>query len=166
MSDSFLTLSSENSVMEVTFHAGLDEHFKFPDSVSLDGIKEAIFDFDKVHFINSMGIKKWIVFLKQFEDRPEIKVVLKNCRRIIVDQINLIAGFVPENGQVESVYVPIYCDQCGESFDVPKKTQFLKDEIDSLIYYLNEFDCEHFPGCKKFFELDIQEAQFLRFLED
>jgi hypothetical protein len=65
-------------------------------------------NFQKVVAINSCGIREWIKWLATIP--ADKKIVYINCPKIIVDQANMVAGFIPQNGKIKSFYVPYYSE--------------------------------------------------------
>ena len=63
-----------------------------------------------VKSINSCGIREWI---KWMGTAGAVPVQYYKCPKIIVDQINMVQGFLPANGKVMSFYVPYYSDEAG-----------------------------------------------------
>jgi len=78
------------------------------DTVSVGETPELIIDFNEVTTINSCGIREWIKWIKTIPTGKSITYV--NCPKIIVDQVNMVSGFIPENGKIKSFYVPYYCE--------------------------------------------------------
>lgn len=70
-----------------------------------------LLDLDGITAINSCGIREWIKWIRTAP--PSATVVYQKCPKVIVDQINMVSGFLPEKGQVESFYVPYYSDASG-----------------------------------------------------
>ncbi len=85
--------------------------------------KTAIFDYnisqatevdinmEKVTFINSIGVKNWINWAINLS--PRCRVSLRKCPYVIVNQVNIVQGFLPHNAKIESFIAPYLCDQCG-----------------------------------------------------
>ena len=92
-----------------SFKGDIDEDANFTEH-SLKSLNKAVFDLEEVTAINSCGIREWINWLKT---SPDTKLVFRNCPKIIVDQFNMVAGFFPMNGEIESFYVPYYCETSG-----------------------------------------------------
>lgn len=65
--------------------------------------------------INSCGIREWI---KWFGTAGGAQVTLQQCPKVIVDQINMVDGFLPANGKVQSFFVPYYNDDSGAEKNV------------------------------------------------
>lgn len=60
--------------------------------------------------INSCGIREWI---KWMGTAGGTKISFSNCPKVIVDQINMVDGFLPATGSVASFFVPYYNDESG-----------------------------------------------------
>lgn len=96
--------------LTVKLQGHIDEDAQF-NSLGLDGAKKVVLDLDSVTAINSCGIREWIKWIRTAA--PSSEVVYQKCPKVIVDQINMVAGFLPDNGKVESFYVPYYSDESG-----------------------------------------------------
>jgi hypothetical protein len=79
--------------------------------VQFDNAKTVIMDLEKITAINSCGIREWIKWLKSMP--AEVKLTYRQCPKVIVDQINMVAGFLPPNGSVESFFVPYFNEESG-----------------------------------------------------
>lgn len=69
-----------------------------------------IFNFRKVEFVNSCGVRAWINFLRELEKGR--KVIFEECTPEIVSQINMIPNF-KGSAHIKSVYASYACDHCG-----------------------------------------------------
>src|SRR4051812_44101640 len=65
--------------------------------------------------INSCGIREWI---KWISTAPAAKFNYHECPKIIVDQINMVQGFLPPSGKVMSFYVPYFNEESGSEKNV------------------------------------------------
>ena len=97
-----------NLILEVS--GAIDEDAVFPPP-SLNGASAVIWDLEKVTTINSVGIREWIKWVKSFP--PSIQLNVRRCPKIIVDQINMVAGFLPSGTVVQSFFVPYYAEGSG-----------------------------------------------------
>ncbi len=75
-------------------------------SMTVDGKTKVIFNLNDVTMINSCGIRDWVEFQKNIDDATEI--VYRNCPQVIIEQLNIIKGFIKSGGVVESFYAPYY----------------------------------------------------------
>jgi anti-anti-sigma regulatory factor len=70
-----------------------------------------IVDLGGVRFINSVGVREWILFLRALEDEGR-RIVLRNCSEPMVHQMNMV---VEARGpaEIESFYAPYLCETCA-----------------------------------------------------
>lgn len=151
-----LSSSVEGDLLKVEVGGQIDEDANFS-SVELNNEKIHI-DLSNVEAINSCGIREWIKWIKT---APENSVIIySNCPKVIVDQINMVAGFLPENAHVESFYVPYYCDESGtEKMILFKKD---KDFTNNAINPPDGIKCEE---SGEEMEMDVIEAKYFKFLK-
>ncbi len=102
---------NEGEQQVLTFSGQVDEDAVLTES-DLTHAKKIVFDLAQINSINSCGIREWIKWIKTTPAQTQL--VYKNCPKVIVDQINMVAGFLPENGRVESFFVPYYAESSGE----------------------------------------------------
>ena len=146
------TLESDGNVTLLTFKRNLIEDFELP---KLEDIPELVIDFDKVRVINSMGIRKLIMWFEECKDLSKIRAV--HCRRVFVDQMNMVEGLIPSNMVIESFYVPYYCEAKDDSKDI-------------LFTQGKEYDDQglHLPSVTNesgdAMEIDVIESRYFRFL--
>lgn len=87
----------------------IDEDADFA-PLELQGAQEVQIDMDDIKSINSCGIREWI---KWISANSTAKVVYAKCPKVIVDQMNMVDGFLPSFAKVESFYVPYYNEDSG-----------------------------------------------------
>lgn len=140
----------------VTLQGHIDEDATF-NGVELAGASKVVVDLDGVTAINSCGIREWVKWIRTAP--PAAPVVYRKCPKVIVDQINMVAGFLPDNGKVESFYVPYYSDNSGN-----EKMILFKDGAE---FKGNEV----FPPTEvkdetgEVMEMDVIEAKYFKFLQ-
>ncbi len=102
-------LRSEGTKYYIDVFGDLDEEAIFKD-IELPNATEVFINFEGVKRIQSCGIREWIYFIQ-----PHSKVVFHylKCPKVIVDQMNLLEGFLPKGTIVESFYVPYYSEEFG-----------------------------------------------------
>ncbi len=71
--------------------------------------KKCVFNFRDVSFVNSNGIRAWVLFLRDFKAAHAIE--FEECAPVIVAQMNMLPSF-RQKMPVRSVYVPFSCPQC------------------------------------------------------
>ncbi len=115
-------------------------------------------DFQKVVAINSCGIREWIKWLGKIPSNKQIVYI--NCPKIIVDQANMVAGFVPSNGKIKSFYVPYYCEDTDSEKMVlfTEGKEFNGSEVNPPENIKDE-------DTGKEMEMDVIEAKYFKFLK-
>lgn len=111
-----------------------------------------IFDFNKVSMINSCGIREWIKYLQEIEG-AEIKYL--NCPQIIIEQVNMVHGFIKKGTVVESFFAPYFCPKC----DTEKKILLTSAEV-----IQSKAPVKQCNTCKTDLEFDAIEKQYFGFL--
>lgn len=135
----------------------IDEDANFA-AVPLGTTPELVIDFDKVTSINSCGIREWIKWIKTVPG--ERKVTYVNCPKIIVDQANMVSGFVPDNGKIKSFYVPYYCDSTDTEKMIlfSEGKEFTGSEVNAPSGIKDDQSGEEM-------EMDVIEAKYFKFLQ-
>ncbi len=80
-------------------------------TMPMGGLKEVLLDMNEVTFINSIGIKHWIIWTVKIP--AECIVRMQNCPFVIGTQASIVVGFTKPNMKIESMKVPYACDSCG-----------------------------------------------------
>lgn len=68
--------------------------------------EKVIFDLEEVSLINSCGIRDWVEYQNSLPGNSQI--IYRKCPQVIVEQLNIIKGFIKEGGVVESFFAPYY----------------------------------------------------------
>ncbi len=98
------------STLEIALSGPIGETtplFKVP----IDGLKEIFLNLDEVTFINSVGIKEWIIWTGKIPST--CKVHLRNCPFVFGNQASTVVGFVTPHIFIESLKIPYNCPSCG-----------------------------------------------------
>lgn len=154
MSKFQLNMETHESSAKITISGIIDEDFNAL-QYDLEAYNQIEINLGKVISINSCGIREWIRWLQKAQSA---EIFLYECPKIIVDQINMVQGFLPNNGKVMSFYVPYFSDatdaersvlfQYGKQFtegslDLPK------DIVDDEGHVM---------------EIDVVESKYFRFI--
>lgn len=116
--------------------------------------KKLIFDFSHVTLLNSCGIREWISFTDKLSN--SIPITYRNCPQIIIEQMNMVHGFIKPGAKIESFYAPYYCVKCDrEAKILLKTTDVIKGQAPQCF-------CEH---CQQEMEFDAIENQYFNFLK-
>ncbi len=92
---------------EVSISGIVDEYADFSEFARC-AQKTLTVDFAEVTRMNSSGIRSWIQTIM----KHKIKLVLRNCSSVVVEQFSMIPEFVGKNGYVESFFVHYHCVSC------------------------------------------------------
>lgn len=138
-------------VAYITLEGTIDEDANF-DKISSLGLKKYVFDFLNVSMINSCGIREWIKYLKDIEGA---EIVYQNCPQIIIEQVNMVHGFITKGVTVESFFAPYFCEQC----DTAKKILLKNTEVIN-----SKPPVKQCNTCKSDLEFDAIEKQYFSFL--
>lgn len=95
--------------------------------------KKVVFNLKNIDYINSSGVRVWVLFLRDVRKGREI--AYEECSPSIVGQLNIVLSML-EGVKVQSVQIPLQCPACrGERLDLakagafPLKPQDLKAEV-------------------------------------
>lgn len=78
-------------------------------------VKEVQIEFKREVTFNSLGIREWITWISPLSKDTNLKIKLFGCPVSMVQQMNLLAGFLPSQAEVVSFYIPFYSDETDES---------------------------------------------------
>ncbi len=142
-------------VLEVNGNVDEDANFTPPD---LGSSTNVALDLEAVTAINSVGIREWIKWVKTMPSSIQLSV--RRCPKIIVDQINMVAGFLPAGTTIESFYVPYYADASGT-----EKMVLFKNGVEFKGSELFAPDSVKDDGGEEM-EMDVIEAKYFKFLKN
>lgn len=140
-----------DGVLHVQLIGNIDEDTDLSEILEMQ-FDQVIFDFNQVAMINSCGIREWIKFLDQLSASS---VQYENCPQIIIEQINMVHGFIRPETKLVSFYAPYYCDEC----DKESKAHILSENIKNK--KAPKISC---PDCGNEMEFDALEASYFNFL--
>jgi hypothetical protein len=142
-------------VLRLTGHIDEDSDFS---GVSYGDGAELVIDFEKVVAINSCGIREWIKWIKEAPDSCQI--IYDHCPKVIIDQVNMVSGFLPENGKIQSFYVPYYCEETDSEKMVlfTEGKEFEGGEVNPPDDVVDDETGDEM-------EMDVIEAKYFKFLK-
>ena len=149
--------------MELKLKGYFDEFSTLPEDVDLTECEKFHVDFSEIEFINSGGIKLWINFTDTLEEQENLKVYFQNCKSMIVNQINLIKGFLPTNGKVLSAYLPAKCKECDKICEIAVEVDSASEQLKDFTKLLEDPGCGKYPSCASQFEIEVDQKKFFRF---
>ncbi|MGE0764155.1 MAG: hypothetical protein AB7N80_12815 [Bdellovibrionales bacterium] len=122
----------ENKGNECVIHISgtINENSDFS-QLRLEGSKLIYLDLSEVKNLNSMGLRNWVMWIKQLKVKSQM--VFRNCPRTVVDQMNILQGFLPMGAIVESFFVPYACPACGkeESYLAVRGKDYMEGSVDT-----------------------------------
>lgn len=133
----------------------IDEDVDFS-TYSLAGNQQIDIEMSGLKSINSCGIREWI---KWMGDAAGAEITFSHCPKVIVDQINMVDGFLPASGKVTSFYVPYYNDDSGSEKNV--LFQYGKEFTDGSVSAPASVKDEE--GNEM--EMDVIESKYFKFIK-
>jgi len=145
--------ASDGLVVKLSGHIDEDATFN---GLELAGANSVTLELEGVTAINSCGIREWIKWIRTAPTGA--RIVYRKCPKVIVDQINMVAGFLPDNGKVESFFVPYYSDESGNEKMVlfQEGKEFKGNEIFPPQAIKDDSGSE--------MEMDVIESKYFKFL--
>ena len=70
---------------------------------------------DQLRGINSLGVRAFVIWSSNLQNK---KITVHDAPKCFIDQLNLIAGFMPPQTQVRSFYVPYFSELTGEEENI------------------------------------------------
>ncbi len=150
MSNLKVDIKAENDETILTLTGRIDEDADL--SPILDHKdKNLHINFNHVDMINSCGIREWINMLDQLKG----KITYSHCPQAVIEQVNMVHGFIKPGINVESFYAPYYEES---SDDVKMMLIKTSDVVDNKAPVLKNDDGEEL-------EFDAIEAQYFQFIK-
>lgn len=155
MSKFNITINQAEKKKTVHIEGVLDEDFIFS-KYPLTDADEVEFHLGKLKNINSCGIREWINWMGTIKS---VNIKLVECPKVIVDQINMVQGFISKNTVVESFYVPYFNEESGTEKNV--LFSLGKEYSNGEIKYPATVTDE----AGKPMEVDVIESKYFKFLK-
>jgi hypothetical protein len=143
--------------VEVHVAGTINEDARF-DSLDLSNSKTVNIDLKDITTINSCGVREWVKWIDSIPKGTTIQY--RNVPSAIIDQMNMIFGFLPENARVDSFFVPYYCESC--LLVTPLLINIQKDTDVTNLKIEDTISCQK---CSKPAELDVLGAKYFKFLK-
>lgn len=89
----------------------IDERAQLADLAATVGEKSLAIDLADVTYINSLGVRDWVTFLRTLA-RQDVALTLERCAEVMVLQMNMIVD-ARGAAKIASFYAPFACDACG-----------------------------------------------------
>lgn len=157
MSKLEISLTQKETTKIVQIEGTLDEDFIFK-KYPLEDASEIEFYLGNLKHINSCGIREWIKWLDTIKGH---KTKFYECPKMFVDQINMVQGFLPENGIIESFYVPYFNEDSGSEKSVLFSRGHEFSGHSGEIQYPTDIKDEN----NQPMEMDVIAAKYFKFLK-
>lgn len=148
-------MNKNGDKLAIQMSGSIDEDVDFQ-QYSLVGTQQIDIDMNGIQSINSCGIREWI---KWIGSGAGAQITYNNCPKVIVDQINMVDGFLPTNAKVNSFFVPYYNENLGSEKNV-------------LFRYGQEFKegaftppAEVKDDAGEVMEMDVIESKYFKFIK-
>lgn len=150
-----MKMNKAGEKLNVVMSGSIDEDADFTQG-NLSGASQIEIDMGGLKSINSCGIREWI---KWMGAAPSAKITFNNCPKVIVDQINMVDGFLPANAKVMSFFVPYYNDESGTEKNVLFRmgTEFTENAVTPPAEVKDD---EGHP-----MEMDVIESKYFKFIK-
>lgn len=116
--------------------------------VNFTEAKKINLNLEKVTFINSIGVKNWITWTLRVPKDAEIKIV--KSPYVIINQANIVQGFLQKNMQVDSFYAPFICDECSDEQSILLQRgsdfEYVSENKDSFFKLPENLKCKKCAG--------------------
>lgn len=109
-----IKMNKAGNKVSIQLGGTIDEDVDFS-QYSLNGSEQIDLELAGIKSINSCGIREWI---KWMGTASGAQISFNQCPKVIVDQINMVDGFLPQNAKVSSFFVPYYNDDAGSEKNV------------------------------------------------
>jgi anti-anti-sigma regulatory factor len=160
-----MKVSSENKTEHtvLSFAGEIDEDSDFS-GIEVGKSASLVIDLDGVTSVNSAGLRSWVRWIKSLTTPRDM--VFRHCRRSIVEQMNILQGFLRPGSKIESFYVPYHCEKCGHEED--RLARLHQDYTQGLVDHPEQVRLParvKCPKCDGALEWDVIEAKYFRFLK-
>jgi anti-anti-sigma regulatory factor len=138
------------------FAGEIDESSKFGDLAG-QVTPPVVIDLGEVTFINSIGVRDWVRFLRTLTARGPVR--LRRCSEAMVLQFNMVTE-ASALTEIESFQAPYVCAACGA--EEPVELTVARHLPEGRGSRLPEFPCSECGGALRFGEVP---ERYLLFLE-
>ncbi|MCK6596935.1 MAG: hypothetical protein L6Q37_01110 [Bdellovibrionaceae bacterium] len=146
---------NSNATEKIAMSGIIDEDVDF-NILKLSDTGNIEIDLKNLKSINSCGIREWIKWLSSSKN-SQINFV--NCPKIIVDQINMVDGFLPTNAIVSSFFVPYYNEENGTEKNILFRLghEYSQNGLNSPAKVTDDSGAE--------MEMDVIESKYFKFIK-
>lgn len=150
MSNLKVDVKAENGVTIIGLNGRIDEDADLS-AILAHKEENLLINFNHVEMINSCGIREWINMLAELTG----KITYSHCPQAVIEQINMVHGFIKPGIDVESFYAPYYEESSDDVKMMLIKTSDVKDNKAPVLKNDNGEELE----------FDAIEAQYFQFIK-
>jgi len=156
-------VETQGSLQILFLNGDVDENADFS-KISLNPGGALAIDLKGIRHLNSLGLRNWLFWSKTLK-YPD-GLVLRNCPNAVMNQINILSGFLPMHAIVESLEVPFWCESCGHRFSymAQRSKDYMEATTDEAAKVLMSFH-QKCPACSAEADADILPQKHFRFLK-
>ena len=153
MSSLDIKITESGGTILVNLSGQINEDSEMGDLKDLKG-KKLILNLKNINHINSCGIREWIEFQKEHLVFDEIEY--EECPQVIIEQMNIVAGFIHANGKITTFYAPYYSEGEDKEYKIllspsevlDGKAPEKKDDSGNILEF-DEIEAQYFNFLKK-----------------
>ena len=148
-------VEDKEKAMSLRLIGSIDEEAAL-ENIKVGTSKDLIIDIGEVNFMNSYGGREWIKWTHKLNSNRNLRFL--NCPSVFLEYVNMIDGFIPSNGTIESFKIPYYCESCNKVTNRNYESKSITDVSKDVALNMT---CSH---CKKNAEIDVVVPNFFKFL--
>lgn len=114
----------QGSNLRLSVEGSINEDLQIDKLSELNG-STIVIDMNNVKMINSCGIREWIRMVEKFGS--SVSIEYRNVPQIVIQQMNMIAGFLSKNAKVTTFYAPYFIEDLDEEKQVLLRAEDIRD---------------------------------------
>lgn len=130
-----ITRQDESDIPSFSIAGEINEEKNILDPLLVPGMRELRVSCKGVRRINSIGVKSWIQFFTGLRSQG-VRLRFTECSSAVIQQANLFPNFLID-GEIESLYAPFLCEDCGKESDL----LFTLAELQAKSFEISEQNC-------------------------
>lgn len=120
------TKTDEPSGLKIQVSGEINQDFSLSPS-EIGPADNISFDLSNVRYINSQGIQKWLLFIKDLESKnPQSKFKFSSVSAMFMNSLSMVSGMLPAKSRIDSAFVPYICVDCSDekSIEISRNSHF------------------------------------------
>lgn len=155
-------VSELDAACELVLKGDINESVNFKNIKLIPG-KHLIIDLSGIRLLNSVGLRSWVLWARELDYAV---VSLRRCPNPVVNQMNILDGFLPLRAVIESFELPYMCESCGheESHWAMRGKDYYERTADKAewVKVKESIPC---PKCGEKADLDVLPLKYFGFLK-